>query len=305
MIVAPRVVAVEAQPRVEVQLRALPRPNHHPAFRTGEPGARHTAVEGVAGPHLEPVAIGAETGQGAQPWRPCRFVLHVCRGARLPHGILPDGVDERARLRLVQPDVRDVVVPELQTKRVLHRASAPHLETAMREPGAGDEAMVCLVELVAANGIVQEEGEVGEQVEVVADPVGRHARRGVSVRALPLQRSAVTVGVAAIRAIDRPESVDRPVGNRPVRYLVGGVPGPSISHPGDRESVERVALAVSEQTVDLSIAIGPFPRTIVVLELERPEHAAPACASRAGEQRPPEAPLTCAEPHDRPFEGVG
>ena len=42
----------------------------------------------------------------------------------------------------------------------------------MLDLGAGDEPVIDLVELIAVHRIVEEEGEVREQIEVVADAVG-------------------------------------------------------------------------------------------------------------------------------------
>ena len=52
---------------------------------------------------------------------------------------------------------------------------------------AGDEAMVDLLLLIAVNRIVEEEREVRDQIEVVADPVGRDLGQRRAAAVLPLR----------------------------------------------------------------------------------------------------------------------
>ena len=80
----------------------------------------------------------------------------------------------------VETDRRNRVVAQLAAERVLHGAAAPAGLAAVRHLGAAHEPVIGLMKLVAVLGVVEEEREVGVEVEVVAEPVRRHPRGGVA-----------------------------------------------------------------------------------------------------------------------------
>ena len=180
------------------------------AFRADEPGVVGAAVRRIAGVDVEAVAVDAQrrrasaatastrsrSGRSTPPLvcstASCRIVSSSC-----------------ARLGVIQADVRDVVVAELHADGVLHRAAAPTAPSRRWLTFAPlTNAVIGLLELIAVHRVVEEEGEVREQVEVVADAVGGDLGGGVAARPLPLDRAAVAVGVAAVGRIDRAEAAD-------------------------------------------------------------------------------------------------
>jgi hypothetical protein len=71
----------------------------------------------------EPVTVEPKAGERAQPWRPHGLVLCERGGAGLEHRVLADRVHQPARLGVIEPDPRDVVVSQLHADGVLHVAS--------------------------------------------------------------------------------------------------------------------------------------------------------------------------------------
>ena len=103
----------------------------------------------------------------------------------------------------------------------------------MRHLHAGDEAVIDLLLLVAVDRIVEEEREVRDQVEVVAEAVGRDLGQRLVAAVLPLRADAVAIGVAAVGRVDRAEAVDQPVVDRALRRGFGGVPLAVVAHDRD------------------------------------------------------------------------
>jgi hypothetical protein len=99
---------------------------------------------------------------------------------------------------------------------------------------AGDEAMICLLDLVPVIRIVEVVGEIREQVEVVADPIRRDASRRVAVAAasLPVAGPAATVRVAPVGRVDRSKPIDGRGRDHPLCDLIGRVPQAVIAHAG-------------------------------------------------------------------------
>ena len=131
---------------------------------------------------------------------------------------------------MIEADVADVVVPELHADRILRRPVHPPADAAVGESRAAHEAVIGLLELIAVLGVVEEIGEVREQVEVVLEAVGAERGAGVPIAALPLERGAVARRLAAIGRVDQAESADATVGHRARRDLIGRVPPPAITH---------------------------------------------------------------------------
>jgi hypothetical protein len=66
-------------------------------------------------------------------------------------------------------------------------------EASVTDLGARYEAVIGLAELITVFRVVQEVGEVGEQIEIAGDAEGRDLRAGVILCPLPLERAAVPI----------------------------------------------------------------------------------------------------------------
>ena len=103
-----------------------------------------------------------------------------------------------------------------QSRRNLHADGALGVpleemaETPVGEPAAGRDAPLGLLELVAVLRVVEEVGEVREQVQAVAQQEARGAQRRWAVRALKFRREALTVRLPAVARIDEAEPWDQP-----------------------------------------------------------------------------------------------
>ena len=183
-----------------------------------------------------------------------------------------------------QADARDVVVPDLNPDCVLHRAAGPLAEPPVVDRRAGHEPVIGLVKLIAVIRVVEKIGEVGKQIEVVADAEGRDLRARMSPRPLPLERSAVPISVAAVCGIDCTEPSDEAALYGALRNLIGGGPRAAISHAGDRKAVQRVAAAVANDGVHLAVVVGLRPRSVVVFHLERRQEMSSTDSWRSGNQ---------------------
>src|SRR5262252_1351315 len=109
---ASRVVAVKARTAIDVKLGRLPRPQRDTALRTHEAGGCRAAVGRVERVvHAKSRGIDPKACQRPQPWCPFDFVLREEPSGRLEDSRLTERVQPYARLRVIQRDVRDVVVP--------------------------------------------------------------------------------------------------------------------------------------------------------------------------------------------------
>src|SRR5262249_18705783 len=155
---------MEPCPGIDVKLGAPERADHGPALRARDALMSRPPVLGIAGVDAKAIAIDADTSERSEPRRPLRFVLSVGGSARLHHGVLPHGVEQLPRLRVIQPDGGNVVVPKLDTDRVLHFVSEPTTDALVTDLASRDEPVIELMELIAVGRIVQKVREVGKQV---------------------------------------------------------------------------------------------------------------------------------------------
>jgi hypothetical protein len=65
-----------------------------------------------------------------------------------------------------------------------------------------DEAVVDLLLLIAMDGIIEEEGEVREEVQIVRKAVSRHLGERLVAAVLPLRAEAVPIGMTAVALVD-------------------------------------------------------------------------------------------------------
>ncbi|MFM2383262.1 MAG: hypothetical protein RL515_1249 [Verrucomicrobiota bacterium] len=97
--------------------------------------------------------------------------------------------------------VVDPVVAELHAKGSLRGATIPFgmnmTDVTETSRGAG----VLLLELVAVGRVAQRVGEIGKQVQLVAEDVGLEAVFGASVAMTPVGRPGKVAGIAAVGRI--------------------------------------------------------------------------------------------------------
>src|SRR5262245_7435666 len=98
--------------------------------------------------------------------------------------------------------------------------------------GAGTEhdALLPLVELIAAGGVVEEVLEVGEEAQVGVETEDLHVLHRAVPRVPPASGETVALGASAVGAVDEPEPVDQTVLDGALGDLVGGVPLVVVTH---------------------------------------------------------------------------
>ena len=138
------------------------------------------------------------------------------------------------------------------------------------------DPLVLLLELVAVDGIVQEVGEVAEQVQLVFRGVGDDVGLLVRGAAVPFAREAVARGTAAVGGVDLAEAVDYFLVDGAHGDLVAGVPDAVVSEGGEAGAVLAVAEAVADDAVELLVGVAVVPGAVVVLQLEGVEQVAGA-----------------------------
>ena len=148
------------------------------------------AVLREIGIDAEAVVVGAQAGDAPETFVPLDAVLPVDPVARLADPVVAGGRDALARHRVEQPHI-DPVLSGLEPELVRHRTRAQATAPEPAQGEAGDLAAVALLELVAKVRIVEEVGEVREQVQRVAHRVGRRLHRAVRQRAPPVAADAV------------------------------------------------------------------------------------------------------------------
>ena len=156
------------------------------------------------------------------------------------------------------------------------RVGAPNSSPAFVQlPGpAVDVAVVGLLELVAVHRIVEEVREVGEQIELVLEPVGRRLELAAGERRRIVERQAVALRLAAVAVVERAVAADEAVVDRALGDLVGRVPLAAVGHRGDAELAVADRHHVAQHRVALPEVVGHLPRTVVVQVFETVgEHA--------------------------------
>ena len=129
---------------------------------------------------------------------------------------------------------------------------------------ADHAAPVILLELVAVGGAFQRVGEVGVQVEPIAQRVGRDAAAAALAAAVPLGRQAAARRVAAGRRIERVEAAEGLAVvasgvDQPLRDLVGRGPACGVAHQAGAPALGKRAAGQGQQTVLLAQPLGHRP----------------------------------------------
>src|SRR5262249_21492854 len=104
---------MKAEAAVDVELSAVERANYDAALGTDDAAVARAGVLRGARMDVEVVPVDPDPCDRAQPWRPGCLVLRVPRGARLHDRVLSDRLEKLTSLGVVQPDVGDVVIPDL------------------------------------------------------------------------------------------------------------------------------------------------------------------------------------------------
>ena len=150
---------------------------------------------------------------------------------------------------MVKRHFRNVVVAKLQADRLQHAPAGRLRHPRVRHAATRHGAAVDLLELVAVHRIVEEEGEVREEIEPRMHEVGVHPRRRIPLASRPLRGEAVARAFAAVARIDGAEAPD-PAGLDRARWnLVSRVPAGRVRHPGQGEPVAIVAVRVAQDAV--------------------------------------------------------
>ena len=288
---AASVVAVEAHPGVQVNLRLRPRAEDEASLGAGEEVGHGAGVARVQARHVEAVEVRARAHDGAEFLGPLRLVLEVGRRAGLPHIVAARGAGADARGGGVEA-VADEVVADLQADAVLGLAPEERHVPLVGRLEARGHALVHLLELVGrrVGRVVQEVGEVREQVEVVVEGVGHQLRGGGVVAPVPLGNRAVALRVAAGGRVQRAEAADLEAAGDGVvaregalRDLVGAVPLAAIGEAQHAPPERVVAGAVAEDAVALPEVVALLPGTVLVHEFHAVEQRAVAELGRGRE----------------------
>src|SRR5690606_4435866 len=144
----------------------------------------------------------------------------------------------------VEETVLDGVVADLQPDRVLHFAAVQAAVPCVARVETARPAAVRLEELIAAVGVHEEVGEVGEQLEIVVEAIPHDAGETAIGRAMPLGGKTVALGFSAGAVIEGSEASDDR--NRAAGDLVARVPVAVITHGRDGESLLLGAMAVAK-----------------------------------------------------------
>jgi hypothetical protein len=225
-------------------------------------------VEDVARPHVEAVVVAAQADGRPQHAAPLDLGLPEDPEGGLVEGIVANRLETLACHGAVQADIAHRVVPGLAADGVLDVPSEEARHPPVRHAPTGRHAAVRLLDLVAVDRVLEEVGEVREEIEPVAEHEAGHPRRRAARGPLRVGGKAVAVGLAPVRVVDVSESSDEPLVDRPLRHLVGRVPVGPVAHAREREAVPRVAEAVAQDAVDLPQVVGHLPRAVVLHQFE-------------------------------------
>ena len=119
------------------------------------------------------------------------------------------GIVGRALKSVEQADA-DVVVADLRADRGLRIEAGELVAHQVAGIHAQELALVGLLELVALVGIVEEVGEIVEEVQRRIDAVGLDDAGAAIVALAPAQAERIALGVAAVGLVDRAEPAEAP-----------------------------------------------------------------------------------------------
>src|SRR4051812_21661991 len=166
---------------------------------------------------------------------------------------------------------------------------------------AGDTALG-LFELIAMLWVIEEVGEIREQVQAVVQQKAGCAHRRGPGRVLIVRVKALAVRLPAIASIDETEPGNQTFGDGAFRHLIRRFPVGPIADASQREPVTIVTTAVPQNTVDLAVIVRPYARSVVVVHFERAKQIAAAYARRGGTEEASPSVISCAGSEDGTFE---
>jgi hypothetical protein len=111
-------------------------------------------------------------------------------------------------------------------------------------------------------------------------------RSGI-VGASDARRQRKAVGVAAIGRVNSAKAIELPRRDRALRHLIGRIITVGIGHAGDGKTVQRGALRVTDQAVELARVVGIDPRPVIGAGFAGNEQRSIADLFRAHAEEPP------------------
>ena len=234
---------------------------------------------------VEPVVVGADARDAAEPAQPLGGVFGVDPQAALANLVVAGGRKTVLSNRAEQRDLIDIVEAALQADAVQHVERADLADEGHARMNAIDGAPVGLLELVALHRVVEKIGEVGKQVEAVADGIGidlvaATVEVGIARRGQRIARRASAVG-----GVEGTEARDIAAIDGPLPDLVGGVPLAVVAHQRHVESIGLGSLRQFQHPVELLVTIRMVPRAIVADRLEGIQQVSVTDIGAAGDQR--------------------
>ena len=180
--------------------------------------------------------------------------------------------------------VVDPVVTELEPRRNLGRTAGPFAMRVMGVAETGGGAGVLLLELVAVDRVVQRVGEVGEEVEVVAEDVGLQPVLGTAMTMTPVGRPRDVARVTPVRRIHVAPGRQRPRFDQRKRDLVARAPLALIEAQGGREAVVVVPARPGQLSVGAAEIVAHLPGSVGVGALDGVKKFARSCLHRVGDE---------------------
>src|SRR5690606_27770275 len=161
------VVRMEAEAPVPVELGVEPRTDDEPGLRRDRRIFARPRVQRDVAVDVEEVEVAANSRDRAELVDDLDLALIVEPDARLEHLVVAHGAHAHAVARSKEADVGDEVVPHLEADRVVERTVGDLEREVVREVESRHEPLVDLVDLIALDGVVEEESEIREEVELV------------------------------------------------------------------------------------------------------------------------------------------
>eukprot|EP01035_Chromulina_nebulosa_P009029 gene9028-12205_t len=123
-----------------------------------------------------------------------RFVHVSSLAAREPdlstYGWSKAEAEARALRGVIQSEFADDIIPHLCADGGLTRPARPCAAPRARERATKNGALVALVELITVDRVVEEVGEIGEQIQPRADRIGVEMGRAVRIPARQIEGQA-------------------------------------------------------------------------------------------------------------------
>src|SRR5262249_34676165 len=119
--------------------------------------------------------IRPNTGHGADLLRPLHLVLEISAHARFDDMIRARRAEAIGALGVIEA-VADIVAPDLQAEGIVRLHPKELAKPGLAGLETKGDAFVDLLELIAPLRVIEEVGEVREQIEIVVETVEQDAR---------------------------------------------------------------------------------------------------------------------------------